>query len=318
MPTASGRDVHHDAPLTNVAIMAFQKSVSYIAQQLMPIVPVGKQGDRYYIIDKDSWLRQPSTTLRGPKSPARRVEFQVSSDSYFANNYALRSDNSKEDLANADAAIRLRENSAKFVTDMLLRDYENRVANLVTSISNIGSGVALTGPAKWSDPVNSDPISDVTTGHAFIWNNTGLVANTMVIDRNTLAIVRRHPQLLDLYKYTAGGLVTMDQLKDAFQVQNVLVGNGVKNMALESATASMVPIWGNNVLLAYVEQGVSLQTATFGLSMRWTPEGIAAPMQASRYDDPDPSVKAEWIEVGMYQDEKVVARQLCYGITGTL
>jgi hypothetical protein len=317
-PSASGRDVHHDTPLTNVAIMAFQSADAYIAQQLLPVVPVGKQGDRYYIIDKDSWLRVPTTSLRAAKTPARKIEFQVSSDAYYANNYALRNDNSKEDLANADAAIRLRDNSARFTTDMLLRDYETRVANLLTSGTNLGSYVALAGGAKWSDFVNSDPLSDVASGSAFIENNTGLMANTLVIDRNTLRIIRRHPQILDLYKFTTGGQVTMDQLKDAFQVSTILVGQGVKNNALENATASITNIWGNNVLLAHIEPAASLQTATLGLSFRWMPPGIAAPMQAMRYDDPDPSVKVEWVEVGYYQDERLVAPSLGYGILGTL
>ena len=315
MPT--GRAIHIDTPLSNLAIKAFQGSGNFIAQMLFHIVPVGKQSDKYYTIDKDSWLLMPNTR-RAPKTSPRRIEFKVSSDSFYADNYALAGENSLEDLDNADNAVQLRQNTVNVVTDGLLRDYEDRVARTVTSGTNLGSYVSLAGTNKWSNFVNSDPLSDVTTARAFIRQRTGLDANTMVIDNDTAAVIRRHPALLELYKYTSGGQITMQQLKDAFDVQTILMGEGIKNMAKEGATASIVNIWGNNVILAHVEKAISLQTATFGLSFRWTPSGIPAPMQVSRYNDPDPGKKVEVIETGYYQDEKIVASALAYGILSTL
>ena len=88
--------------------------------------------------------------------------------------------------------------------------------------------------------------------------------------------------------------------------------------ALEEATASITNIWGNNCILAVVKPGISLQTATFGLNFRWTPEGIAAPMQVSRYNAADPGRKVEVVEASYYGSEKIVAKQLAYGISGTL
>lgn len=315
--SASGRDAHLDVPLSNLAIKAFAGTQDYIAQRLFPIVPVDKRSDKYYIIDKDSWLRI-GYSKRAPKTSPRRLNFKVSSDSYFAENYALAGDNAKEDLANADTAIRLRQNTTDFVTNMLLRDYEDRVARKVTSGTNLGSYVALTGTAKWNDYTNSDPLSDISTGHAFIRQNTGMKANTLVIDEDTIAVVRRHPVLLDLFKYTAGGMITEAQLREVFDISNVLIGRGIKNDALEGATASITNIWGNNVILCYVQPGVSLETATAGLTFRWTPAGLPLPMQTMRYEDPDPGKKVEIVEVGMYQDEKIVARELMYGVLSTL
>ena len=312
------RDLHIDVPLSNLAIKAFQGSADYVGSMLFPQVPVGKQSDKYYTISKNQWLRVP-TTLRAKKTAARRIEFDVSSDSYYAYNYACAGENALEDLANADNALMLRENTTANVTEGLLRDMEVRIANLVTSISNVGSGVALTGVNKFSDYVNSDPISAINTGHAFIENNTGLTANTMLLDKDTLRILRRHPVILDLFKYTAGGVVNDQQLKEVFDVETILVGRGVKNNALEGATASITNIWGNNLLLARVVPGVSLQTQTFGLSFRWRPEGIPSDMQVYRaVEGAAGQRKVEIVEAGYYQTEKVVAAQLCYALTGTL
>jgi hypothetical protein len=277
----TGRDAHHDVPLSNLAVSAFNtQDDQFIADQLFAEVPVGKQSDRYYIIDKGNFQRIPST-LRAPKTRARRVEFMVSSVSYFADNYALAGELSIEDVSNADNAIQLRQNQVRLVTTNLKRDQENRIASLVTSISNVGSGVQLTGTSKWND-ANSDPISDVRTAKAFVRNATGLIPNTMAIDYDTLEILRTHPLLLDMYKYTSGGEVSNDQIRSALAIPRMLVGQGVKENALEGGTSSMTNIWGNNVVVCHVGATTGLQSQTFGLRFRWKPPAFPANMGVTR------------------------------------
>ncbi len=319
MPTITGADAHVDVPLSNLAVEAFSAGDDeFIGDQVFPMVDVGKQSDKYYIIEKAAFLRDEDA-LRAEKTKARRIEFTVNSDRYFADNYALASENPLEVLSNADVAIRLRENSTKLVVGRLRRAQEIRVANAVTSATNLGSGVALTGTAKWTDFINSDPIGDVTTGHATIKQVTGLVANTMIMDWDTMMVVRRHPDLLDMFKYTSGGMLNQDQLGSVFGVSRMLIGQGVKENALEGATSSITNIWGNNVILAHIEPGTGLQTRTLGLRFQWRPAGFPGPMQVERQVEKGAgSRKVEIIEAGHFQDEKIVASELGYAITGTL
>lgn len=316
--TISGRDIHPDAPLAQVAVRAFQSTEDFVAPRLFPAVTVEHETDQYYIIDPNSWLLVPRD-LRARKNSPNRIEWRVSSDSYAVKHRALAGELAKEDLANADAAIRLRENTVKNVTEGLLRALEDRVALQVTSISNVGSGVTLSGADLWSDYVNSDPVAAVNTGHAFIEGKTGLHANTLVLDKDTYRTVRRHPVLLDMFKYTSGGVVKDEELKQVFEVDNLWVARGIKNMALEGATASIVNIWGNMALLARVDPAaVGLETVTFGLAFRWQPEDFPAPMQAVRYDHPDPGKRVEIVEAGYFQDERIIAKDLSYLIKTTI
>lgn len=308
---------HIDTPLSNLAVKAFDGGGDFIAGQLFPAATVGKQSDGYYVIDKDSWLRVPDTK-RSPKSPANRVEWKASTDTYFANNYALATDHAKETLANADQALSVRETSTSFVVENLQRDLEVRVANKVTSISNVGSGVSLTGANKWSDYANSDPISAVNTGHAFIENLTGLHANVCAMDKDTHRILRHHPVIRDYTKYTGAGPVPDAMLAELFEVDRILIARGIKNNAKEGDSASITNIWGNNFLLAHIRPAVGLQTMTFGIGMRWAPEGFPAPFVVERYDHHDKSKKAEVVEAQYFQDEKIVAQDLSYLIAGTL
>lgn len=316
MPT--GRDIAFDLPLSNLAVRAFQPEPTAL-EQLFPVVNVDRQFGNYYVIDRDSWLLVPNTR-RAPKNSARRIDWRISSEQYFCHNYALAGEMAKEDLANEDRAVRLRENTTLNVVQALRRDLRLRIANLVTSGSNVGSYVSLGAAAKWNNYTASDPIADVTTAHAFIRQRTGFEANTLVLDADTYEVVRRHPVLLDMFKYTNGGVLDDAALKNAFRVQNILRVVGNVNRAPEGATASLTNIFGDNALLAYVSPDApDLMTATFGLAFRWRgPEDEPAYFQVRTYDDPDPSRKVSIVEVGYYQDERIVARDLAYLIADTL
>lgn len=320
MPIPSGPNAHVDVPLSNLAIAAFSTGEDeFIADQLFPQVNVAKQSDKYYIIEKGAFLRSVET-LRAPKAKARRLEYTVNSESYFADGHALADENALEDLANADIAIGLRENSTMLVTSQLKRAQEIRVANLVTSASNMGSGVALAGGARWSDFINSRPLADVRTAHAFIRQTTGLRANTMILDWDTWQIVREHPDLLDLYKHTSGGQVTLAQLAATFSVDKIMLGQGIiENMPEGSSLSSITNIWSNVCLLAHVEPTRGLKTRTLGLRFGWQPAGFPGAFQVERSVQAGAGTrKVEIIEAGHFQDEKVVASDLGYVITGTL
>lgn len=307
---------HVDRPLSNLAVEAFDGGGDFVAPQLFPRVMVGKQSNTYYVIDKGNWLRVENTR-RSRKSSANAGEWQVSSDTYFAHNYAFRASIAKEDISNQDEALNLRQRSARYVTDMINRDREVRVANLVTSISNVGSGASLSGSDKWSDGT-SDPISDVNTAHAFIENQTGLTANLMVMDKDTFRTLRYHPAVKDYFKHTGQGPVPSNVIAELFEVERLLVARGVENVAAEGVSASLNNIWGNNAVLARVEQGLSTQAQTAGMTFTWQPEDFPAPLAIERYDDADQSKKLEWVEVNAFWDEKVVASDLIYAITGTV
>jgi hypothetical protein len=308
---------HIDVPLSNLAMKLFDGSGEFVANRLFPAFPVDKQSDGYYIMDPDAWLRIPDTK-RSPKAPVKRSEWKVSTDHYFAQNWAHGTDHAMETLSNADAAISVRQTSTMFVTELMLRDLEKRVVNKVTSISNVGSGVTLTGTQQWSDYANSDPISDVMTGTAFIENNTGLTPNTIVVDKDTDRILRFHPVLRDYIKYTQSGPVPTSLLQEVFQVNNYLVSRGIYNAAKEGQTASLVNIWGHNFLLARVVPPQGLQTATFGLGFRWNPAGFPGPFAVERYPHHDRSRKTECIDSQYFQDEKIVGKPLSYLINNPI
>lgn len=325
---ANGGAVHIDVPLSNLAIQAFNGAEGFVANKIMPVITVGKQSDKYYTIDKDIWLRTVND-LRAPGTAPNQIEFKVSSDSFYCENRALRDILTAEDRANQDDALMLAERKAENIIQSILRGFERRVALKCTSISNVGSGVALTGTAKWSNYVASNPLADVSSGRSFIRSVTGITPNTAVLDYDTAEILRRHPAILDVYKYTQGGIATLENLKGVLEVENLYIAKGIYNSAKEGATASFANVWGNMCLLLYVQPGnlMTKRTATFGANFLWrnADEGMATqldagapPIAVRRYPHPDPGAKAEYVEAGFYSDEKIVAKDLSYLVKDTI
>lgn len=308
---------HIDAALTNVAIKAFDSGMSAIAPRLFAPVPVDKQSNVYYVVDPDSWLRIQDTK-RAPKAPTNLGEWKVSSDTYFAANFAFGTDYAKEALSQADQAVRVRQGSTMYVLDMLMRDYERRCFLKVDSISNVGSGVALSGNNKWSNYTGSDPIGDVNSGHAFIRGKTGLLANVACMDYDTWVTLRTHPVIRDYAKYNNDGPVPDPVLAQVFRVNELMVAQGIFNSAKEGATASMQNLWGNTFFLAHLEPPAGLETRTFGLGYRWQPEEFPGPMVVERFDHHDKTKRVEIQQAQYFQDEKVVAKDLGYTIRTTL
>lgn len=306
---------HIDQALTNLALKGFSGAASNIADQVLPIVDVAKQSDIYYKIDKDSWLRVPST-LRAALAPSPLGEWKVSSDKYFADNYAFGNLIAKETLSNADAAVRVRENGAMFVTEALARDREVRVATLLTTSGNLGttyglvSSHALAGSVSFTNVNSSDPEATIASGHAYIRSQTGLVGNTLVADWDIFQLLRRNAKIRLALQYTDPKPVPTELMASLFQVERILVGQGIKNNAQEGATASLTNIWGSSVILAHLEPQRGLQTTTLGLQFRWRPEGFPAPMAIERFDHFDRTRRAEVINATYFSDEKLVLPEL--------
>lgn len=315
---ATGRDLHIDAALSNLVIG--YEPQGYIVQDIFPMVNVNKQSNVYHVWTKGDFFRIPDTR-RAPKTNANRVETNISSETYFCNNYALGDEISFEDLANVDQAIKIREKMARNLVNLLNLDWENRVASQISSGSNVGSYTTLSGTSQWSDYANSDPVNDVEVGKESIASTTGLEANLIIIPRAVISKLKQHPDLLDRVKYTGTndrpGQVTPRALAEVFGVDRVLIGRTIKNTAEQgNATDSFSDVWGKNVVIAHVTNGPSPdgRDPSLGYSFRWNSPLLGGrPMAVERWTDPN-NRKFENIEAGYYQDEKLVATELGYVI----
>jgi len=306
---AVGRELHIDVPLSNVAID--HRPQEMIADMLCPIVDVPNISGQIPIFNVAD-QRRIEKDYRAPGTPARRIVRNVSSDSFLCVNHALATGVNIEDLNNADPIYvqKLFNGGAQFLKGQLMLNYENRVALQVNSTSNVGSSAAVS--SAWTDYTNSDPLSDLNTAIDNVQDTTGVRPNRLTFGITAWRNCRRNDNVRNLIYGTnnGGGYISREQIAQVLEVEQVLVGGAYKNTAAEGQDESLSKVWNNNVLVSYSPQNPSIWDPSFMYGFRWSVNGIPN-MQVERH--PYNTVRKEYlIELGYYQDEKIVGAEYSY------
>lgn len=309
----TANDLHIDAALSEVALG--YRPDGFIADMVFPIVQVGKQSDLYTIWSRADRLRR-NDTKRAPATEAKRIEESVSSDTYFANNYALKSSIPIEDFANADPMYldNLNEGKTELIMDGLLIDWEVRLANQVTSGTNVGSYSAVA--SAWNDGgAGSDPIGDINTMLDNVQYSTGKRPNRLTFGLKAWQTLRRHVDVRNIIfgVNNGGGYASREQVANLFEVDEILVGGAFQNTAGEGLTEQLQSIWGDHVLAHYTPMSASKDRPAFGYAFRWASAGLPN-FQVERHPY-DSKKKAQDVEVGYYQDEKITGAEYGFLLT---
>jgi hypothetical protein len=195
-------DVHIDAPLANILLN--YRPTGFIADLIFPVVNVYKQSDLIPGIKIDDKFRTEED-IRAPGTEPRMLSFNVTSQQYFAINHALGTFLTAEEMANADQAWNTKEIRGQLLMDILLLNYEVRVANQVTSGSNCGSYWA-TG-SSWSDALNSEPLTNTLADLEVAEQLRGYRPNRVVFGRTAWHYFRNSDEVLSRLFPHGGGTV---------------------------------------------------------------------------------------------------------------
>jgi len=265
MPTPVSRDVHIDVGLTQVSQRV--KNEQFIADQILPVITVKKDSDKIWVYGKESLRIEDDTYV--PGNDAKEGEWSISAvDAYALQPYRKKGKIIWEYRDKADDPIKYEQDTITIEREKQLLMLENRVATKLTNPATY-AGNSGAAAAKWSDFTNSDPVADIDAARNVIFDKTLKEPNTLILPRDVYFIIRRHPKLLDMYKYVQGGKLTLELLKEIFEVDRILVSATGKITSAEGQTITMDKVWDNTkVILAYVAPSAGLQQISFGYLYR--------------------------------------------------
>lgn len=315
---STGRDLHVDVPLSNVVVG--RRPEGFIADQLLPVTPVSKQSDIYYKYNHGHFRRhETNLTARAPGTEAKKVHFTVTSDTYFAPNYALGTDWPVEDEVNHDEVLMWSEASAINISDRLMVDYEIRVANLAVGSTNVQTVTSIN--TAWSNTTGSRPLDDIMGEKENFRQATGLMPNIAIIPEQVMTFLRRNDQLRDVLFGDRGGLVSEQQLATLIGVDRILVPAAQVNTFGETETEngswSLADAWGSHFWLCKVNLLQGRFTDTWMNAFRWTSPLLGVPFAVQRFPF-DVKKKIFEMEVGYYQDEKIVSNDLAIRVQSVI
>lgn len=319
MPLQSA--VHVDQLLTNLSVGWWNDESTYLASRVFPNVSVDRQSNKYRIFNKNDWFRSDAAK-RADTAEANIVDYTLSTDTYFADVYALKTLIGDQTRANFDQPGSLDQDSTRLLIQKMLlqKDIQFAADFLATGkwgLDKAGVASAQSGTQfrQWSDYANSDPIIDIENGKTYIASTTGIEANTLVLGRDVLAVLRNHPDVIDRINYTGNGGRTganEDILAGVFGVDRVIIAKAIKATNNEGATAAYGKLQlAKQAFLCYSAPAAGLMTPTAGLTFSWDniPGGAAgARVAVKRYRDEDKA--ADVIEAMTAYDNKIVAPEL--------
>ena len=310
MTTPTLGDVHVDAPLTNVALVYMQEQRKFVADRVFPVVPVNKSSGIYYEFDKGYWFRDDAKKM-APGAEFPMSGFDVTQRTYATEKYGHAFKVPMEVAANADTVVARFINGAQFVTNKLLIKREriwaaNYWKTGVWSADKVGG----TDFTKWSTTATSDPIKDIDDWKREIEQETGFEPNTLVLGKLVYDRLKEHPDLVEIFKYSTMGIVNLEKLAQALEIENVYVAAAVYETAGEGATSSMSYILAPDAaLLAYVAPTPSIDVPSAGYTFAWRFPGANNPrINIERIQDQ--KTQSSIVRGWFYVDMKLVASSL--------
>ena len=305
MPLPTLNDIHVDPALTDFSVAYFQAPGKYIAPQIFPAVMTANRSAKYYVYDKNELLRSDATK-RGPATQSAVRQYKLSTDQYNAERWSIAVDVAEEETANADPALDPEQDAARVTTqDIRTRmDIEWGAAAFTTGIW----GTETT--ATWSG-TTGDLIGDITGGQLTMLQETGFVANTLVLGAETWYTgVKNNAALIARLPNDSAKIISTDFISNFFDIDRVFILDSVQVTADEGTTgASPGFIHADHALLAYVDPGAGLREPTAGKTFIWSGlVGGGEGIRTKRLEMPE--LSAVRVETDAAFDFKVVATDL--------
>lgn len=315
-------DVHVNTPLTNISIAYLQNAANFVAAQVFPNIPVGKQSDRYYTYERGDFNRDEMEE-RAPGTESAGSGYRLdNTPTYYAPVYAFHKDIPDQVRSNADAMLNQDREAVAFVTHKALIKREKIWASRyfgsgiwTNNITGVASAPSAGQVLRWND-ANSNPIEDVRLGKRVVLESTGFVPNTLVLGRAVFDALLDQPDIIDRIKYgqTAGApaMASRDSLARLFEVDRILVSDAIENTAKEGQNATHSFIMGKKALLCYSAPSPGLMTPSAGYTFSWTGH-LGAGNEGNRIKQFRlEQLASDRVEIEMAFDCKLVAADLGY------
>lgn len=261
--------------LTGLMTRFMQNPRGRIGLSLFPLFLSGLQSAQYYVWDEKNGYDFAKNLQRAPGSRYSRSIMTLSDDSYNCKEYGHEEAVDDRERKKYSLAFNADQAAVRRITDTVLYNHELRVKTAATG----GTVPTATPATKW-DAANSDPIADIDTAKWNIWKNTGLTANLITIPKDVFKVLKEHVKITAKIQYVERAIVTEELLRAVFGVDRVIIADQLENTANEGAAAVLSNIWGDGVMVAYVDPAAAsdLQTPSFGRTFGWTgevgPEGV--------------------------------------------
>jgi hypothetical protein len=233
-----------DAVLTQIAWG--YKNAQMVADAIFPPVTVTKEGGKIPKFDKEAF--KLSKTERALRAMSNRMQpGDRTTIDYVLTEHDLEYPMDYREIA--EDVFPHEKRATKTVQDKIMLRNEKDRADLAQNLANYPTGnkVTLSGTSQFTH-ADSTPIVTVEAGKDAVRSKIGFRPNVMLMGALTFGALKFHPKLIEKIKYSQKGIVTLDLMKELFEMDDIVVGEAV----YATDAGVMTDIWSDVLILAYV------------------------------------------------------------------
>lgn len=229
-----------DETLTAYSESYIQEASDFISNQVATIIPVRLESGSYWKFPR-SYFYRDEMALRPLGGTPVQVRYGIEQGKYAVEEYAAEHIIDDRQRAKMNVpAINLNMNAVKLLSQKALIRRDRQWATTFfktgvwgTDLTGIPSGTPTPDQFLQWDQAAANPIRDVAVARERVMLGTGKRPNVMVLGARAYEYLRQSPALIDLFKYTQGGLINIDLMRDMFEVDRIVVCRSVYNAADE-------------------------------------------------------------------------------------
>lgn len=302
---------YYSETLTKVGLQYMQDRSNFAAGQIFPNCPVSLISGTYPTYDKAYWMKNEAA-VRAPGTESAGSPHARGTASYACEDVSFHDDVPYENIKNDPKPLNPEAAATRRVTNKI--DIYDEVAFASNFFVGGVWGTDSTPSTLWNAS-GCDILGDIDTAKQTVKKNTGFDPNRIAVSREVYDVLKRDATIKDQLKYTSSRNVTAEILAYMFEVDKVIVLNGVYDTAKYGATASQTFIGGQHCLVYYAANGPSLEEPSAGYRFVWDGYGSGGFGIESR---DLPNQKATRIEAHNYRAMNLVAADLGYFLESVL
>ena len=238
---------------------------SFIAENLFPIIDSEKEKIDIFQFNKDAFqLYDTERAIRANSNVISPKGFSKHTATLAEHDLAYPIDYREEDEAEK---VKLQLHATNVVTEGLKLKLEKQCADLAQDPKNYATEnkIALSGTSQFTNEA-SDPLKVVNAGKDAVCGKIGKDPNTLVMGQEVWQALKQNSNLKKLIASSSNKIITLDLLKEFFEIENIVVGRSI----YADANNNFARVWGNNIILAYVPKLTSRTEydPSFGYTVR--------------------------------------------------
>lgn len=251
----------------------------FIANQVAPVFESAVQAGTYGKIPLKQLLQEPQVG-RNSRGEYNRTNFTFEDAVFATKEKGIEMPIDRRQAAMYRSFFDFETVCTSTALDIVLRAQEKRVADMIfnaTTFASYTSAVTI----EWSTAATAVPLTDVNTAVQTIWDNTGMWANALIINRKVFRNLRECAQIIDKISSSGAGAsvepgkITVAQIASCFDLPYVLVAGSARDSANEGQAVSISSVWSDEyaMVACIAPQGSTIETPALARTIHWGEDG---------------------------------------------